>query len=67
MSSQSEEWISEWEVVAQWALNQDVSDHCPIVIKNGIQNWGPKPFKFNNCWLQHTCFKKKWWNKVGRK
>lgn len=32
----SEEWVMEWKVVAQWALNRDVSDHCPIVIKNGI-------------------------------
>lgn len=20
-------------------------------------NWGPKPFKFNNCWLEHEHFK----------
>lgn len=53
----SKEWIQTWEVVAQWALNRDVSDHCPIVLRNGSQNWGPKPFRFNNCWLEHQGFK----------
>lgn len=27
----NEEWISIWGAEAQWALNRDVSDHCPIV------------------------------------
>lgn len=54
----SDEWIQEWGVVAQWALNRDVSDHCPIVLKDGCQNWGPKPFRFFNCRLDHQGFKK---------
>lgn len=47
------EWIEEWKVEGQWALNRDVSDHCPIMLKLGKQEWGPKPFRFNNCWLAH--------------
>lgn len=43
--------------MAQWAINRDVSDHCPIVLRSGSQNWGPKPFRFNNCWLEHYGFK----------
>lgn len=54
----SEEWIQTWGVVAQWALNRDVSDHCPIILKMDSQNWGPKPFRFINCWLEHKGFKK---------
>lgn len=42
-----------WEVEAQWALNGDVSDHCPIILKNGKRDWGPKRFCFNKCWLTH--------------
>lgn len=53
----SEEWIQEWGVMAQWALNRDVSYHCPIILKDGSQNWGPKPFRFISCWLQHRVFK----------
>lgn len=54
----SEAWIEAWEVEAQWALNRDVSDHCPILLKQGAQDWGPKPFRFNNCWLGHPDFRK---------
>lgn len=52
----SEDWITIWRVSSQWALNRDVSDHCPIVLKRGSFNWGPKPFWFNNCWLNHPDF-----------
>lgn len=54
-------------MVGQWVLNCDVSDHCPIILKSGSQNWGPKPFRFNNCWLDHNGFKKmveKVWNEL---
>lgn len=53
----SEEWIQLWGEPVQWVLNRDVSDHCPIILKNGTQDWGPKPFRFNNCWLEHPNFK----------
>lgn len=54
----SEEWITKWGVNAQWALKRDVSDHCPIILKSGIVDWGPKPFRFNNCWLKNQEFGK---------
>ncbi|GKV06521.1 hypothetical protein SLEP1_g18404 [Rubroshorea leprosula] len=41
----SEEWCLNWEDVKQWGLNCSYSDHCPIVLKNQIINWGPKPFR----------------------
>lgn len=47
----SEEWLQEWPNPSQWALDRDVSDHCPIILQHKIINWGPKPFRFNNCWL----------------
>lgn len=52
----SQEWIDSSGVAAQWALARDVSDHCPIVLKGEHQDWGPKPFRFNNCWLSHPGF-----------
>lgn len=37
---------------------RDLSDHSPIWIKgnNSIPNYGPKPFKFFNYWLDHKDF-----------
>lgn len=61
----SQEWLQVWEVEGQWALNRDVSNHCPIILKQGKQDWGPKPFSFNNCWLAHPGFKEvveKYWS-----
>lgn len=53
----SEGWINMWGTAAQWVGRRDVSDHCPIMLKGKCLNWGPKPFRFNNCWLQHPIFK----------
>lgn len=53
----SEDLISMLKVSAQWVGNRDISDHCPVTLKCGICDWGPKPFRFNNCWLEHRDFK----------
>ncbi|GAU16879.1 hypothetical protein TSUD_368280 [Trifolium subterraneum] len=46
------------------ALPRDISDHCPIILRYSSQLWGPKPFRFNNFWLNHHGFseavKKNW-------
>ncbi|GAU34402.1 hypothetical protein TSUD_217420 [Trifolium subterraneum] len=39
---------------AKMATNN--SDHYPIWLECNNRNWGPKPFKFNNCWLEHPDF-----------
>ncbi|MCH91477.1 LINE-1 reverse transcriptase like, partial [Trifolium medium] len=41
-----------------WVLPRDVSDHCPLILKPSNNDWGPKPFRFNNYWLLHKNFKK---------
>lgn len=48
--------VNLWNPTAQWVGRRDVSDHCPIMLKGEILNWGPKPFRFNNCWLEHSEF-----------
>lgn len=53
----SDGWINMWRIVAQWVGDRDVSDHCPIILKGYNSNWGLKPFRFNNCWLQNAEFK----------
>lgn len=49
--------ISSWQVSAQWVGDRDISDHCPIWLVCSNSDWGPKPFRFNNCWLEHKDFK----------
>jgi hypothetical protein len=52
------EWLEEWGDCAVWVCSRDVSDHCPLVLKYPENDWGPKPFRFNNYWLDHKNFKK---------
>ncbi|GKV44765.1 hypothetical protein SLEP1_g51921 [Rubroshorea leprosula] len=47
----SEGWLSKWCDTKQWGLTRTVSDHCPIMLKVNKTNWGPKPFKFFDAWL----------------
>ncbi|GKV31169.1 hypothetical protein SLEP1_g39893 [Rubroshorea leprosula] len=49
----SEEWMTKWSNVKQWGMKRSVSDHCPILLKNELVDWGPKPFKFYDAWLEH--------------
>ncbi|GLT99814.1 hypothetical protein SLE2022_172280 [Rubroshorea leprosula] len=42
----------------QQGLKRTVSDHCPIVIKSSVADWGPKPFRVLDAWQQHPQFKK---------
>jgi exonuclease III len=54
----SPEWMEEWGDCSIWVCARDVSDHCPLVLKYAESAWGPKPFRFNNFWLDHKNFKK---------
>lgn len=49
----SQEWVQVWPNCSQVAFNRDVSDHCPILLRDIFQNWGPKPFRTLNCWFSH--------------
>lgn len=45
--------VSRWNVSAQWIGDRDISDQCPVWLVSSVLNWGPKLFRFNNCWLEH--------------
>ncbi|KAL8458477.1 hypothetical protein ACS0TY_036118 [Phlomoides rotata] len=45
-----------WRDAAVWASPRTISDHCAIVLRNAKTNWGHKPFKFLNSWLQKPGF-----------
>ncbi|GAU22344.1 hypothetical protein TSUD_106720 [Trifolium subterraneum] len=52
----SEGFIEKGGVSNQWIGERDIFDHCPIWLVCSNLDWGPKPFKFNNCWLEHPDF-----------
>ncbi|GKV11964.1 hypothetical protein SLEP1_g23173 [Rubroshorea leprosula] len=54
----SEGWLENWSEVKQWGLMRTVSDHCPIILKEQKPDWGPKPFKLFNNWVNHPDFTK---------
>ncbi|MCH84550.1 reverse transcriptase, partial [Trifolium medium] len=63
----SSEWLELWGDCTLWVCPRDVSDHCPLVLKNVNNDWGPKPFRFNNNWLGHNLFNKvveDWWRET---
>ena len=52
----------------QESLPRVVSDHCPIVLESCPLKWGPTPFRFENMWLEHACFKRnfeEWWSNAS--
>ncbi|WJX46636.1 hypothetical protein P8452_33416 [Trifolium repens] len=53
----SSSWGDVWGAPTVWVLSRDVADHCPLILKYSNSNWGPKPFRFNNFWLQNSSFK----------
>ncbi|GLT48336.1 hypothetical protein SLA2020_219680 [Shorea laevis] len=53
----SKEWMVRWEGMKQWGLCRGVSDHCPILVKCNVMDWGHKPFRFFDAWLSAIDFK----------
>ena len=52
----SEGFIARWSLTSQWVGDRDISDHCMLWLISSRVNWGPKPFRFNNCWIEHKDF-----------
>ncbi|MCI06900.1 transposon TX1 putative 149 kDa protein, partial [Trifolium medium] len=52
----SGDWLALGENPALWVLPRSISDHCPLVFRFNVVNWGPKPFRFNNHWLENKEF-----------
>ncbi|XP_071694498.1 uncharacterized protein [Rutidosis leptorrhynchoides] len=40
-----------WACLSVVALDRGKSDHCPIIIKDDVKNFGPKPIKVFDDWL----------------
>ncbi|KAK3205564.1 hypothetical protein Dsin_019610 [Dipteronia sinensis] len=48
----------------QKGLGRSLSDHNPVILGELMVDWGPKPFRFLNVWLEDKkfmeCVRKKW-------
>lgn len=52
------DWLVKIPSLRVTLLNRSVSDHCPVLTSDEMINWGPKPFRFLDCWLSHEgCLK----------
>lgn len=45
------EWMLKIPQLRSTLLKRSISDHCPILASSTDQNWGPRPFRFINCWF----------------
>lgn len=52
----SDNWFEFWGNGSLWALERDISDHYPLVLRYTGGEWGPKPFRFNNHCIDHRDF-----------
>lgn len=50
-------WMELWPTLAQFGLKRKVSDHAEILLKEDVQDWGPRPFKFLSFWIKEKGFK----------
>ncbi|XP_019429666.1 PREDICTED: uncharacterized protein LOC109337200 [Lupinus angustifolius] len=49
-------WLTKWGTLVQQGLPRTFSDHCPILLKNDVSDWGPTPFRTNNYWVSDRRF-----------
>ncbi|PWA41586.1 hypothetical protein CTI12_AA459190 [Artemisia annua] len=64
----SHHFITKWPNAQVLALQRELSDHCPLVLKTHSVDFGPIPFKFFNSWLlngsllaSNLAMLTKWW------
>ena len=51
-------WISHWPDSSQHVLQRDFSDHCPIILKTMMVDWGPKSFRVVDWWLNQKGYQR---------
>ena len=52
----SHQWLHKWPDSTSFTLDRNFSDHCPILLRAKITDWGPKPFRVFDCWLKEKSF-----------
>lgn len=51
-----EEWLDKWPMCKQYIQRREISDHCAIVVKSLVKDWGPKPFRAIDVWFMERGF-----------
>ncbi|XP_038699743.1 uncharacterized protein LOC119997044 [Tripterygium wilfordii] len=51
------DWLFLFPNIVLQGLSKGLSDHCPLLFTLVDLNWGPRPFKFLNCWWDHPDFR----------
>ncbi|KAL8483511.1 hypothetical protein ACS0TY_026268 [Phlomoides rotata] len=52
----NDSWLEKWTDLVLKGLGKSISGHCPILLESSKKDWGPKPFKFFNCWITNAEF-----------
>ncbi|KAJ9560860.1 hypothetical protein OSB04_006020 [Centaurea solstitialis] len=52
----SANFFNHWKDAMVYVLARSFSDHCPIMLKSGEVDYGPKPFKLFDHWLENEEF-----------
>ena len=47
------EWLSLFPLLQVSLLQRSLSDHSPLLVTSQPSDWGPRPFRFLDCWLTH--------------
>ncbi|XVF34080.1 hypothetical protein REPUB_Repub18cG0026100 [Reevesia pubescens] len=47
----SVEWVNNFNELSMRSLKSSISDHVPLLFTSDSADWGPRPFKFLNCWF----------------
>ncbi|XVE69059.1 hypothetical protein DITRI_Ditri09bG0119200 [Diplodiscus trichospermus] len=59
------EFLQIYPTLVQKLCPRSISDHFPVSIGVESTNWGPRPFKFFNYWLEDDSHNKNWCSSEG--
>ncbi|XP_071687549.1 uncharacterized protein [Rutidosis leptorrhynchoides] len=48
----SESGLASWDGITVCTLDREYSDHCPIMLKNSANDFGPRPTRIFNNWFE---------------
>ncbi|XP_071694314.1 uncharacterized protein [Rutidosis leptorrhynchoides] len=49
----TQKFLDLWEDLSIVALDRKLSDHCPLVLRDKVIDYGPKPFKVFDAWFDY--------------
>ena len=43
-------WLQHWPGCKQYVIDRQISNHCALMLKSNVADWGTKPFRFLDIW-----------------